>query len=176
MTENWKPIPGYTGFYEVSDLGHIRRIRFGQGARKQDSIKHQQLHAHRAYPTVKLCKFGLAKTHRVHSLVAAAFLGVRPSKYEVNHRNGNKLDARLCNLEYCTPSQNAQHAHRILGIPGTAQKGERNGCSKLSGEHVLAIRKVYSPGYGSLSRLARKFGVTPTAIWRIVHRINWRHI
>ena len=60
------------------------------------------------------------KTLKAHRLVALVFLDNKdPNKREVNHKNTNKLDNRVCNLEWCTPSENCQHSvkEHKLGIP-----------------------------------------------------------
>lgn len=127
------------------------------------------------YACVMLCKNGIAKSHRVHQLVAEAFLGPCPVGKEINHKNGQRADPRLQNLEYVTPSENCLHAYHVLGIPGNAQKGSANGSSILIESQVLRIRELYALGT-SPTVLAGRFCTHRDNIYRIVHRKSWRHI
>lgn len=127
------------------------------------------------YLTVMLCRDGKPKCTLIHRIVAAAFLGPCPAGYEVNHKNGNKADPNLSNLEYVTRSENAIHAHRVLGIPGTVNCGPANGCAKVSEAQVKEIRRLRDAGH-TFSSLGKQFGVTRDAIYRIAHRLNWKHV
>ena len=180
LRENGMTFAAIASRFGISKRGAIVALSYPRSRRslrtRNRVLRHCIGRGPRCYPTVRLCANGKGKTCSVHSLVAAALLGPRPFGKEINHKNGVKTDPRLENLEYLTTSKNAEHAHRILGIPGTAQRGSQNGCAKLSESDVIQIRRSYSPGYGQLARLARQFKVTNTAIWRIVHRKTWRHI
>lgn len=97
------------GLYEVSNLGNIRRLKFINGKHNFNKIKEckQTLNTW-GYMTVNLCKNGKSNTKRVHRLVALAFLG--ESDLQVDHKDGNKLNNKLDNLEYVTPKDNTQRA------------------------------------------------------------------
>ena len=64
------------------------------------------------YHKVKLSSKGRQRMHSVHSLVMAAFVGVRPNGLVINHKDGDKLNNRVSNLEYCTYRENWLHALR----------------------------------------------------------------
>lgn len=115
--ENWKSVKGYEGYYEVSDLGRVRRL----GRFVKTGIKHSDFKLHkghilkqakkrRGYYSVDLCKDGKVKTISVHRLVATAFLPQGEGQTQVNHKNANKNDNRAANLEWCTPQENVDHA------------------------------------------------------------------
>lgn len=106
MSENWLPIPGHEGLYEVSDLGRIRSVAH-QGPTRwvPQRILRQSIGTH-GYPKVSLQKDLQAKSHTVHSLVASAFLGPRPEGMEVRHLDGNCLNPVAANLRYGTRSEN----------------------------------------------------------------------
>lgn len=105
----------------------------------------------------------------IHSLVARAYLGVRPSGYEVRHLDGNKLNADIGNLAYGTCSQN--HADQVLH--GTSNRGERQGISKLTEEKVLAIVDLRYRNKMAIKEIAKEFGVARTTVQGIVNGNKW---
>lgn len=115
--ENWKPVLGYEGYYEVSDMGRVRSVthKMKSGIKHNDYVTSsgrilKQNKKRSGYCTVDLCMEGHIKTVLVHRLVATAFYPKLCGDSEVNHINCNKADNRACNLEWCTPSQNKKHA------------------------------------------------------------------
>ena len=108
--EIWKPIEGYDQLYEVSNLGNVRRI-FRYGRRWVQLCKPKVTKD--GYFESTLVKDNKPKSIRTHRLVAAAFCLNPHSKKEVNHIDGNKLNNRADNLEWCTSSENQKHAYKI---------------------------------------------------------------
>lgn len=100
----WKDIEGYEGYYQVSDEGQVRRIK------KDGTYRMLKNKEGSKYYTVDLCKKGTRKGANVHRLVAETFLGKPEGRMEVNHKDGNKKNNRLENLEWVTPRQNFEHA------------------------------------------------------------------
>ena len=99
--EQWKPIFGYDGMYEVSDLGRVRSLKYGK-VRVLRSSKNNS-----GYLLVVLCKNGKRKGLTVHRLVANAFIpNDDESKTQINHINECKSDNKVSNLEYCTSQYN----------------------------------------------------------------------
>jgi len=117
--EIWKDVVGYEGYYQVSNLGRVRSLdrildkpnilTGGQTVRKGKIIS-QRLKT--GYMYVNLCAHDRRKGHRVHRLVAKAFLPNPESKPQINHKNGNKKDNRVYNLEWATASENQKHAYK----------------------------------------------------------------
>lgn len=102
--EIWMPIENYEGLYEVSNYGRIRSLKYY----KKGCVCVLRCTAKDGkYLKVSLRKQGHSKTYRIHRLVAAAFLP-KPSKErnQVNHINGNKVDNKSSNLEWCTAKEN----------------------------------------------------------------------
>jgi len=98
-----KDIPGYEGVYRIYPTGDILNVR------KNFFIK--QGKCPQGYPTVKLYEGNRVwDTRRVHRLLAQAFIPNPAKKPYVNHKDGNKTNNALDNLEWCTPAENAQHA------------------------------------------------------------------
>lgn len=163
----WKEIQGYEGLYEVSDTGIVRsldRIRCGRvgGYIKGQEIKPRDNIAN--YLVVDLCKEGNKRIHRVHRLVANAFIPNPLNKPEVNHKDGDRHNNNVENLEWCTHQENIQHAFST-GL----YKGK--GTSKLTQEECDYIREAYKKydrdfGCGGL---ARRFGVDASIIWHVVN-------
>ena len=118
--DNWKQVKNYEGFYEVSDLGRVRRV----DSVVNTGIKHNttkvwkgrilKQHLKRnGYLTVDLSKNYQVKTILVHRLVAMAFVkGFNEDKCYVDHINCNKQDNRACNLEWVSASENSKRARQ----------------------------------------------------------------
>src|SRR5205809_2699802 len=100
MEENWRPVVGYEGLYEVSDCGHLRRVGRAPGTRPGYPIRTPPNSD--GYPQCVLHDNGIKQSQRLHKLVAAAFLGSRPSGAEINHIDGDKTNNVPSNLEYVT--------------------------------------------------------------------------
>lgn len=112
MNEQWLPVTGYEGFYEVSDLGKVRRIAPEHGATVGRICS--QKGSRSGYPRVTLTRKSISTTPFIHRIVAAAFIGPCPLGKEVNHKDGNRLNPALTNLEYVTRKENVAHALRNL--------------------------------------------------------------
>lgn len=120
FNDNWKDIPLYDGYYQASTNGLIRscdRLIKQKGhknnyVRKMRGtiLKPKELNS--GYLVVWLCKDGKTKAVSVHRLIAETFLtNTDKTKNEVNHKNGNKQDNRVENLEWCTRSYNILHSY-----------------------------------------------------------------
>jgi len=93
---------------------------------------------------------------------------------QVNHKNGDKSDNRVENLEYVTCRENIRHCWRT-GLHGTQHcRGEANNHAKLKVDDVKAIRELHPAA--SLRELAFLYGVTKSTISLIVRRKTWKHI
>lgn len=114
LIEYWRPIVGYEGFYEVSSLGRIRSldviIKCGYGkTRLKKGVVRKTSKNNKGYLIVNLSKNGKTKTCSVHKLVAQAFLSNPLNLSDVNHRDENKLNNSVENLEYCSHKTNLNH-------------------------------------------------------------------
>jgi len=139
--EEWKPIKGYEGLYEVSSFGHVRsvdRVRIFKNGRKRffpGKIIKPYPCTNTGYLMVGL-KGGVKPVcASVHRLVAAAFLGV--SELQVNHIDGDKQNNHVENLEYTTQSENMLHAYRLGLEKGHAGYGK---CKKV---RCIETGKIY---------------------------------
>lgn len=115
MEEIWKDIAGYEGLYQVSNLGRVKsleRLANDRGSYRkiEEKIKNMRL-GERGYLIINLSKNNQLKTYRVHRLVAETFID-NPQKYsQVNHKDGNKQNNCISNLEWCNNSYNQKHAY-----------------------------------------------------------------
>ena len=123
------------------------------------------------YLIVDLSVGGLHKTISVHRLVCTAFLGPQSANMQVNHRNCDKKDNRVENLEWVTPQQNSQHS----SVCGRLPIGEDNFASKLTSSKIVAIRTLRTTGL-SYQKIAKMFGVTRGAIQYACVRKTWKHV
>ena len=112
----WKPVTGYESLYEVSDNGEIRScdryINTDIRHVKSRLIKGKTLFQNQkrnGYLTVDLCKEGKVKTTLVHRIVAEAFLPNPDGLRFVNHKDSNRTNNAVSNLEWVTSSENRHH-------------------------------------------------------------------
>jgi hypothetical protein len=174
--EQWRPVIGYGGLYEVSNWGRVKslartRANGTAGALRQypEKILASRLNIH-GYWQVGLSKEGVQKQFRVHVLVAAAFLGPRPDGLVICHGPGGKQDNRPCNLSYKTQAENMADKYR----DGTEQRGERNGKAKLTEAQVRLARRLHEANVdGVITDLAKVWGVHKSAVWQAVHKKSW---
>lgn len=111
--EIWCPINGYEGIYEVSDQGRVKSLKFG----KERILKTDKVVG--GYLQVTLCKNGELKKYRVHRLVAKTFIPNPDNLPQVNHKDENKTNNSVHNLEWCTNKYNVNYG---TGIQRQAEK------------------------------------------------------
>jgi hypothetical protein len=163
--------PGYC----VTDEGQIISLKSGRWKELKTSFSNY------GYVIVSFSQYGKNQHKRVHRLVMEAFHG--PSELEVNHKNGDKTDNRLENLEYCTHSQNIQHAWD-MGLKVTTQsqreavsiasQGERNHGSKLTDQQVIDLLAL--KGAMLQKEAAQMFGISQAQVHRIWVGKKWKHL
>jgi hypothetical protein len=124
------------------------------------------------YYQVTLSRNGKSNAYLVHRLVGIAFIPNPDNKPEINHKDGNKQNNLVDNLEWVTPVENQNHSVAT----GLKQHGELAANSKLTAKDVEEIRLLYTPnkrGFGCRS-LGKRFGVNPGTIWNIVNNKYWK--
>lgn len=168
MIEEWKPVKDFELFYEVSDKGRVRSLdRVDSMNRHKKGVLKSPCNNGRGYMCVNLKAHGKQKQKSIHRLVAEAFIPNPDNLPEVNHKDGNKANNCVDNLEWCTASHNKKHAFRT-GL-NKQRKGLNNPHHKLSKEAVLHIRekaKPYDKNY-SYAKLAKKFNVSEPTIKKV---------
>lgn len=153
MTEIWKPIAGYEGLYEVSNLGNIKSLR-------RNKIMKQGVHSF-GYRYVILSKNNESKNLLVHRLVAEAFISKIEGKTDVNHIDGNKYNNSVDNLEWVSKSENMYHAYRT-GIRCVTEK--QRGLGRPRTESQLIASRTLTPAKLAALRDPNKYHNTAPAV------------
>ena len=174
--EEWRPVVGYEGLYEVSSHGLVRgvdRYVIGTNGRrlwKGRTLKTQS-HDRTGHPRLSLCSGGRPVTHFVHTLVCEAFHGARPPGGVTRHLNGVPSDNRAENLAWGTVQDNIddRDAH------GTTVRGEQSWNVSLNESVVREVRRLRSLGF-TYPEITDATGVEKTHAWQIVKRKIWAHV
>lgn len=175
--EEWRPVVGYEGLYEVSSLGRVRsldRTVILGNTRKgvERKLKGKIIKQHkdrRGTWYVNLNNYGL-KRGVVHCLVARAFLGPTPEGLEICHGDKGRDCHAVSNLSFKTHRENMNEDRER---DGTLCRGEEHPAAKLTEEAVLLIRKQGSEHRQELSKF---YGVSVATIYDIVKKRSWAHI
>lgn len=170
MTEEWHDIQDYKGLYQVSNLGRVRSLdreitaisRWGTPQKyiaKGRIIKGSLSTV--GYPQVRLSKDGIITTYQVHRLVATAFLANPNNLSEVNHKNEDKCDNKVSNLEWCDRDYNAhylnactRHAHKI--------------CKRVK---QFTLDGKFVAEYPSVSEASKANGISVSYISKVIHGV-----
>ena len=173
--ENWKEIEGFSGLYEVSDLGRIRskdrvaRNRWGPQLRR-GKIMRSPPDAY-GYPLVCLRVDGTATTKKVHRLVAEAFLE-RIEGAQVNHKDGDKTNNRADNLEWVSHRENVAHAVENKLLETDKRREGARARRNMTWEAVEAIRSAVADGV-TQGEAAKLFGISQPTVSLIVNNKIW---
>lgn len=114
MEEEWRPVKGFEGLYQVSSLGRMQSIPREDylGRPVKGWVKTPGVSGN-GYPTVVLWRQGKGFTRTVHSLVAEAFLGPRPEGFDVAHKDGTRTNNEVGNLRYLSRKDNLKEARLV---------------------------------------------------------------
>ena len=155
------PIPGFEN-YLINRNGDIYSCKYKKYLKLQIDKK--------GYYKLGLYKNGKRKDFTAHRLVCLTFIG--KSNLQVNHKNGKKLDNRLCNLEYVTGAENMKHAFK-LGLCDLS--GERNNMVKLNKKQVRQIKKRLKKG-DTPTNICKNYNVARKTICDIKFKRTWKNV
>ena len=172
MTEVWKDIKGYEGYYQISNLGRVKSLfrivphKLKGKKTIPEKILKQCISSPGYYATV-LTKNSKGKSTRIHRLIAFHFIANPENKPEINHKKTIKTDNRIENLEWVTRKENIAHAIRH-GLWENNLKSR----AKLTIKEVKEIRK------SKLTRkeIATKYNVSIYAIKDVQNYYTWKNI
>lgn len=178
MKEIWKPVVGWEGLYEVSNFGNVKSLdRFVHVNKYLKFCKGQllKIYNHKTgYAMVTLRNSGIQKISKVHQLVMNAFNpNNSKEKLEINHIDGNPMNNKLDNLEWCTHKENLQHAskHRLLSTYKPINQYDLNGIFIKRWDSMKEAREFYHFGINSLNRACKsKSGIHKGFIWRYAEK------
>lgn len=161
-------IKGFEGKYAITEDGKVWNYSTSnflslRGSGKRSGKK-------RGYKTVALWSRDKKYTYfYVHRLVAIHFIPNLKKLKTVNHKDGNKENNTIENLEWCTHKDNVNHAF----LNGFTTRGEKNTSTKLTRDQVREIREKYKNDGISQMQLAKIYKVTQTNIGAIVNKRTW---
>lgn len=179
MPEQWKPVPGYEGLYEVSDHGRVKRCakrvyarnRWGMCWRNHPPIIVAQSET-RGHRRVTLCKDGQPRMYFVHRLIAFAFLGAPPpGKPFACHKDGRHNNNVVDNIYWGSAADNSQDQIRH----GVQVRGERVASARLTDADVPRIRRRHAQG-ATYRDIAKEYRVNDRTIKLCVIGQTWKHI
>jgi len=152
--EVWASVSGYEDLYEISSRGKVYSTY--SGMLKPFSTK--------GYLSVTLCKNKVRRNEYIHILVATAFIGEKPIGTEVNHKDLNRANNVVDNLEWITHAENIEHGAILSGR------------AKLTREKVRYIREAYATLNITQQDLADQLGVCTDTIHDVIHGNTWKHV
>lgn len=181
MNEIWKFIPSYEGYYQVSNLGNFRSvpriIKYKNNGTRLYPAKNLLTETTKDnYQRITLMKEGVKQRFQAHRLVAITFIPNPENKPCVNHKDGNKSNNCVENLEWCTPSENTLHAIKTGLIdpskhhPSNAKRIQCIETGEIFPSYYQAV-KWLGRGKGSitsLSQLTRKYGKALGYHWKFI--------
>lgn len=154
--EEWKDIKGYEEKYQISNLGRVKSLNYNNT--KKSKLLHQSLINN--YYSVCLWKQGKGKQHRIHRLVAEAFIENPDNLSEVNHKDEDKLNNEVSNLEWCDSKYNCNYGTRNkklsrpvqcieTGIiyPSILEAGKQTGINPTHLDDVARGKRKTAGGY-----------------------------
>lgn len=172
MKEEWKEIKGFEGAYMISNTGKVLSLPRKGTKHKEPCLRSLSLN-HDGYVKVRLLYKDKDETARVHRLVAEAFIPNPAGKETVNHKDGNKENNNVDNLEWSDRHEQMYHAYKHnLKKP---MKGVGNPLAKLTQEQIDAIKVEYikySKEHGTVA-LGRKYGVNNATIGNILRGVTY---
>lgn len=170
MREVFEDLKGYENNYQISDQGRVFTKRRLVGNRILYGRELIPFLTQDGYLRVKLCKDGKEKDITIHRLVAMQFVDNPNNLPQVNHKDGNKLNNCVSNLEWCTKEANGLHAK----LNGLMQHGADRPSSKLTESDVIEMYKM--KGVLRAAEVAERYGISKNTVYVIWRGKKWSYL
>lgn len=155
MKEIWKDIKNYEGYYQISNCGNVKSLSRSKSFSEKILSNNKNTSG---YYHVKLCNWLGKKTHMIHRLVAQSFISNPENKRTVNHKDSNKENNNVNNLEWATYSENHIHSYKNGRLGGaTGKLGYLNKNSIEVGQYSLDGEFITR--YGGINEAGRKTSI-----------------
>ena len=161
--EYWRLIDGYNN-YEVSSHGRVRN-------NQNDRILQGTLEP-RGYDTVKLCRDGTAKTHKIHRLVALAYIPNQFRKPCVDHIDNNKLNNHMNNLRWCTQAENSMNKTKTDGSSKYKGVVWHKGCKKWHSQIHQNGERIHIGYFGDEKEAGRAYNAKAKVLFGDFAKLN----
>ncbi len=177
MQEKWKDILAWEGLYQISNFGRVKSLekhvinKSGTYTKRKERILKPSIS--KGYYHVILHRDKFKKGYTVHRLVAVNFLIEHDKNLHINHKDGNKLNNHIENLEWCTQKENSQHAVKNgLYKPLFGEKAPR---ALIDKNKALLIISLLKSGFSGME-ISEKTGTSNKIISSINTHTTWRHL
>lgn len=166
----WKYVSGLGNKYKIYFDGRVESVEFGKHKKPPQFLR--PYITKKGYLRICIGPRNNRKSFCIHRLIGEYFIPNIKRLPEINHKDGNKLNNEISNLEWVTRIENEKHAWRNgLKKP---MCGERHSQAKLTWTKVLKIRKLWNSGGYTQARLGKFFGVNDNTIHNVVNYKTWK--
>lgn len=166
-SEEWNVVPGYEGIYEVSNFGNVRsldrQVVYKDG--RVGRFNGRLLRPSRDKAGYRSLALSSSKRVYVHRLVAEVFLSKPEDARTVNHKDGDKLNNHVSNLEWVNYQENNAHA-RTTGLLN--QHGENTNLSKWSDQCIESIHRLNNMGKLTRKEIAEGLGISVGTVYDVL--------
>lgn len=146
LKKQWREIKGYEGKYIISNYGEVISLpRYKQNNSKLQYVEPKEIiryvNKRNGYVYVQLWNNATYRSIRLHKLVAQTFIPNKDNKLQINHKDGNKQNNKMDNLEWCTNKENIIHAHK-MGLANNNNQKIKVNQYDLKGNFIRSFNSI----------------------------------